>query len=126
MAIARALVNEPELLLADEPTGNLDSRTSIEIMEILQRLNRERGITIVLITHEHDIAEYGERMIAFRDGRVVSDEAVHRRGATPPRSSPRCPRRRWRSVHDLGNTLRIALQGHPPQQGALRRSPCWA
>jgi putative ABC transport system ATP-binding protein len=78
VAIARALVNEPEILLADEPTGNLDSRTSIEIMEVLQRLNREQHITIVLITHESDIAEYGTRVIAFRDGRVFKDEGVLR------------------------------------------------
>jgi putative ABC transport system ATP-binding protein len=76
VAIARALVNDPEILLADEPTGNLDSRTSVEIMEILQRLNRDNGITIILITHEHDISEYSHRVITFRDGRVVSDEAV--------------------------------------------------
>src|SRR5262249_53750911 len=63
VAIARALVNDPEILLADEPTGNLDSRTSVEIMEILQRLNREKGITVILITHERDIAEYGQRVI---------------------------------------------------------------
>ena len=79
VAIARALVNEPELILADEPTGNLDSRTSVEIMEILQRLNRERGLTVVLITHEPDIAEYAERVVVFRDGRVVKDEQVARR-----------------------------------------------
>jgi putative ABC transport system ATP-binding protein len=79
VAIARALVNEPELLLADEPTGNLDSRTSIDIMEVLQRLNREQGITVVLITHEHDIAEYAGRVVTFRDGRVVSDQEVERR-----------------------------------------------
>jgi putative ABC transport system ATP-binding protein len=79
VAIARSLVNDPELILADEPTGNLDSRTSIEIMEILQRLNREKGITVVLITHEHDIAEYGTRVISFRDGRVLSDEGVPKR-----------------------------------------------
>jgi putative ABC transport system ATP-binding protein len=79
VAIARALVNEPELLLADEPTGNLDSRTSVEIMDVLQRLNRERHITIVLITHESDIAGYAERVVAFRDGRVVRDAAVERR-----------------------------------------------
>src|SRR5574341_1971162 len=79
VAIARALVNEPELLLADEPTGNLDTRTSLDIMELLQRLNRERRITVVLITHEHDIAEYAQRVITFRDGRVVSDQAVPRR-----------------------------------------------
>jgi putative ABC transport system ATP-binding protein len=76
VAIARALVNDPEIVLADEPTGNLDSRTSLEIMEVLQRLNREQHITIVLITHEPDIAEYSDRVIAFRDGRVVRDEAV--------------------------------------------------
>jgi putative ABC transport system ATP-binding protein len=78
VAIARALVNEPEMILADEPTGNLDSRTSVEIMEILQRLNREKGITVVLITHEPDIAEYAGRVVGFRDGRVVKDEAVVR------------------------------------------------
>ena len=76
VAIARALVTQPAILLADEPTGNLDTRTSIEVMEILQRLNRERGITVLLITHEHDIAEYGDRVVAFRDGRVLSDERV--------------------------------------------------
>jgi putative ABC transport system ATP-binding protein len=76
VAIARALVNDPEVILADEPTGNLDSRTSIEIMEILQRLNRERGLTIILITHEHDIAEYGRRVVTVRDGRILTDEPV--------------------------------------------------
>ena len=82
VAIARALVNEPSLLLADEPTGNLDSRTSIEVMGIFQKLNRERGITIVLVTHEPDIAEYATRIVAFRDGRVRSDQpVVHRRDA---------------------------------------------
>jgi putative ABC transport system ATP-binding protein len=78
VAIARALVTDPELILADEPTGNLDSRTSVEIMEILQRLNRERGLTVVLITHEADIAEYAQRVVAFRDGRVLKDEPVKR------------------------------------------------
>ena len=79
VAIARALVNEPSLLLADEPTGNLDSRTSIEVMGIFQKLNRERGITIVLVTHEPDIAEYATRVVAFRDGRVRADQPVVRR-----------------------------------------------
>jgi putative ABC transport system ATP-binding protein len=82
VAIARALVNEPSMILADEPTGNLDTRTSIEVMGIFQRLNREEGITILLITHEMDIAEYGTRLIRFRDGRVVADQPVlHRRNA---------------------------------------------
>jgi putative ABC transport system ATP-binding protein len=79
VAIARALVNNPTLLLADEPTGNLDTRTSIEVMGIFQRLNTERGISIVLVTHEPDIAEYATRIIAFRDGVVKSDQAVTNR-----------------------------------------------
>jgi putative ABC transport system ATP-binding protein len=79
VAIARALINEPSILLADEPTGNLDTRTSIEVMDIFQRLNRERGITVVLITHEIDIAEYGTRIVSFRDGVVVADKAVTKR-----------------------------------------------
>jgi len=79
VAIARALVNDPSLLLADEPTGNLDSRTSIEVMGIFQRLNAERHITIVLVTHEPDIAEYATRIIGFRDGRVRLDQPVARR-----------------------------------------------
>ena len=83
VAIARALINEPSIILADEPTGNLDSRTSIEVMGIFQRLNQERGITVMLITHEADIAEYGTRLIRFRDGRVVADQKItHRRHAT--------------------------------------------
>jgi putative ABC transport system ATP-binding protein len=82
VAIARALINQPSIILADEPTGNLDTRTSIEVMGIFQRLNQERGITVLLITHEMDIAEYGTRLIRFRDGRVVTDQkVVHRRNA---------------------------------------------
>jgi ABC-type lipoprotein export system ATPase subunit len=73
VAIARALVNHPALLLADEPTGNLDSQTSDEIMAVVQRLNREQGITVVLVTHEPDVATYADRVITFRDGVVVSD-----------------------------------------------------
>ena len=79
VAIARALINDPSILLADEPTGNLDTRTSIEVMDIFQALNRERGITVLLITHELDIAEYGTRIVSFRDGQVVNDKAVTRR-----------------------------------------------
>jgi putative ABC transport system ATP-binding protein len=76
VAIARALVNDPSVLLADEPTGNLDSRTSIEVLEIFQRLNAERSLTILLVTHEHDIAEYARRLVSFRDGRVGLDQPV--------------------------------------------------
>ena len=79
VAIARALINNPSILLADEPTGNLDTKTSIEVMGIFQRLNVERGITVILITHEPDIAEYGTRTVTFRDGLVVSDRAVAER-----------------------------------------------
>jgi putative ABC transport system ATP-binding protein len=78
VAVARSLVNHPALILADEPTGNLDSRTSVEVMEIFQRLNRERGITLVLVTHEHDIAEYAQRVVVFKDGKIKSDYAVEK------------------------------------------------
>ena len=81
VAVARAVAGQPSILLADEPTGNLDSKTSIEVMGIFQRLNNERGITVVLITHEMDIAEYGTRSVTFRDGQVVADKAVPRRRA---------------------------------------------
>jgi putative ABC transport system ATP-binding protein len=82
VAIARALVTMPTILLADEPTGNLDTRTSIEVMDIFQRLNVERGITVLLITHEMDIAEYGTRLVRFRDGRIQVDQKIaHRRNA---------------------------------------------
>ena len=82
VAIARALITRPSILLADEPTGNLDTRTSIEVMGIFQKLNVERGITVLVITHEHDIAEYGTRVITCRDGLIVSDAPVlHRRQA---------------------------------------------
>ena len=73
VAIARALVTRPPMLLADEPTGNLDTRTSLEVLALLQKLNRERGITIILVTHEHDIAACASRVITFRDGRIVTD-----------------------------------------------------
>jgi putative ABC transport system ATP-binding protein len=76
VAIARALVNQPSILLADEPTGNLDSRTSVEIMDIFQRLNEEEGLTVVIVTHEHDIAEYAKRALEFRDGKVRRDYSI--------------------------------------------------
>ncbi len=76
VAIARSLVNRPSILLADEPTGNLDSRTSVEIMDILQTLNSEEGLTIVLVTHEPDIARFAKRTLEFRDGKLRRDEIV--------------------------------------------------
>jgi len=75
VAIARALVNRPSILLADEPTGNLDSRTSVEIMEIFQNLN-DKGLTIVLVTHEQDIAQFAKRVLVFRDGKIRKDDPV--------------------------------------------------
>jgi len=75
-AIARALVTNPSILLADEPTGNLDTTSSVEIMRLLSRLNEEQGRTIVLITHEHDIARFARRTVELRDGRIVRDEKV--------------------------------------------------
>ncbi|HEY4840021.1 MAG TPA: ABC transporter ATP-binding protein [Candidatus Acidoferrales bacterium] len=79
VAIARALVNRPAILLADEPTGNLDSRTSVEIMDILQRLNQENGLTVALVTHEPDIAQYAKRVLEFRDGKIKKDVQVQNR-----------------------------------------------
>ena len=76
VAIARALVNDSPIILADEPTGNLDTKTSVEIMELFVKLNRESGITVILVTHEPDIAAFGKRIIRFSDGHIVKDEAV--------------------------------------------------
>jgi len=74
VAIARALANNPPILLADEPTGNLDSQASVEIMEIFTALNRKEGVTVIIVTHERDIAEFTDRIITFRDGRIIGDE----------------------------------------------------
>jgi putative ABC transport system ATP-binding protein len=79
VALARALVNNPSIILADEPTGALDTRTSVEVMEIFQRLNRERHLTVIIVTHEPDVARYATRIVQVRDGRISSDEAVAER-----------------------------------------------
>jgi putative ABC transport system ATP-binding protein len=83
VAIARALVNRPAIILADEPTGNLDSQTSSEIMGIMQTLNAQQGITIILVTHEPDIAQYAKRVIVFKDGLVIEDRPVLDRVLAP-------------------------------------------
>jgi macrolide transport system ATP-binding/permease protein len=88
VAIARALINAPSLLLADEPTGNLDTRTSHEIMETLCSLNREQGVTIVLVTHEADIAAYADRVVTMRDGVIISDERVTKSAAPTGPTAP--------------------------------------
>ncbi|MHB1023565.1 MAG: ABC transporter ATP-binding protein [Acidobacteriaceae bacterium] len=84
LAIARALINEPEILLADEPTGQLDSHTSAEIMGIFQRLNEAHGITIIVVTHANEVAKFAHRIITFRDGRIVGDSsgAISNTGVT--------------------------------------------
>ena len=100
VAIARALINSPVVLLADEPTGNLDTRTSHEIMETLVALNRERGVTIIVVTHESDIAAYADRLITMRDGAILSDErksssaaSRHRMDMVPASAAPTSARR---------------------------------
>jgi len=92
VAISRALVNRPSLILADEPTGNLDTRTSLEIMEIFQKLNQESRITIILVTHETDIARYAGRQVVFRDGKVIKDETFQPRQATEDLNQSSPPR----------------------------------
>jgi putative ABC transport system ATP-binding protein len=79
VALARALVNNPSIILADEPTGALDTRTSVEVMDIFQRLNQDRGLTVIIVTHEPDVARYAKRIVYVRDGRISSDEPVTNR-----------------------------------------------
>jgi putative ABC transport system ATP-binding protein len=88
VAIARALANEPSILLADEPTGNLDSRTSREVMELFGQLNQEDGITIILVTHDAEIARHARRTIAVRDGRIICDSTDFARVAEAMRNHP--------------------------------------
>ena len=83
VAIARALANRPRLLLADEPTGNLDTKTGREILDTFARLNSERGLTVIMITHDRQVAQYASRSVELRDGRILTDEMISGNGATP-------------------------------------------
>jgi macrolide transport system ATP-binding/permease protein len=111
VAIARALINNPGLLLADEPTGNLDTRTSHEIMETLARLNREQGVTIIVVTHEADIAAYADRVLIMRDGQIVSDARDQKKADQPTKIS--------------GETVSFLRRRWPPA-AAARGNPVWA
>ena len=109
-------MNRPSILLADEPTGNLDSRTSVEIMQVFQELNASEKLTIILVTHESDIAEYTKRVITFRDGRIIKDEAVQNRriaGGSPGEHAPDgglTDSGRWR-MSDPSSQLRHRIEG---------------
>jgi macrolide transport system ATP-binding/permease protein len=124
VAIARALVNRPRLLLADEPTGNLDSRTSEEILKIFQKLNAEEGITVVLVTHDPGVAGHARRIIRLSDGRIVDTPArIGSEGDPPPTESrDRRPQkgsgRRWMTLRDLRWTVRTAF--HALRRNVLR------
>ncbi len=89
VAIARAIVTNPQVLLADEPTGNLDTHRSREIMDLIQSLNRDRGITVLMVTHEADMAAYAKRVVRFVDGRIASDERQQPRGGAAPQEAGR-------------------------------------
>jgi macrolide transport system ATP-binding/permease protein len=121
VAIARALINAPSLLLADEPTGNLDSRTSHEIMETLVSLNREQGVTIIVVTHEQDIAAYADRVITMRDGRIISDQRVTKPTAVAPvRLAGEA--REWAEGHRAGAAWAFAVMIVAAAIHALRRN----
>ena len=113
VAIARALINQPAILLADEPTGNLDSNNSAEIMEIISRLNREQGITVLVVTHDPDVAAYTDRVITFRDGAIVSDhrESSRRRSVTP--ATARLPTASRNSRRGAANAAARAADAGP-------------
>ena len=112
MAIARALVNQPALLLADEPTGNLDTTTSQEVMEVFARLRADHGITILVITHERDIAAWGTRTIDFKDGVVVQD------GSTRHGRDRRLAAPRRRMTASLEGASAVASALRPPPRPA--------
>jgi ABC-type lipoprotein export system ATPase subunit len=99
VAIARALANEPSILLADEPTGNLDSRTSREVMELFRQLNRDDGITIILVTHDAEVAQHARRTIAIRDGKIICDSTEFALAAEALHSHPEVPHCHMEALH---------------------------
>jgi putative ABC transport system ATP-binding protein len=113
VAIARSLITEPSIILADEPTGNLDTRTSIEVMDIFQRLNREHGITIVLITHEMDIAEHGTRFVRFRDGKIQIDQKITKRRDASEELAALPP------ADDVDDTVPVPADPVPAEHGGV-------
>ncbi|HTX15633.1 MAG TPA: ABC transporter ATP-binding protein [Candidatus Baltobacteraceae bacterium] len=115
VAIARALVNNPSLLLADEPTGNLDSRTSVEIMDIFQKLNDEHGLTVVIVTHEQDIAQYAKRALEFRDGKMKKDVVIQSRSIAAE-VLPTLPSVDEDLVGDIGMESPEPSNGNTPSQ----------
>src|SRR5579872_3240079 len=121
VAIARALINTPAVLLADEPTGNLDTRNSHEIMETLVTLNRQRGVTVVVVTHESDIAAYADRIVTMRDGTILSDERKQERNTATAAASKTGQQRAQRPPQQApASPARAALNP------ALPRSPLWS
>ena len=114
VAIARALINHPQVLLADEPTGNLDTRTSHEIMQTLQQLNHEQGVTVIVVTHERDIADYAGRVITMRDGGIVSDELN-----SAPVESPQTQRDTQSSTQGALESVRHTAGAHPDRAAPL-------
>ena len=122
VALARALINNPSLLLADEPTGNLDSKTSHEIMQTLTTLNREQGVTMIVVTHEPDIAAYADRTVTMRDGRIISDERRRKTAAAPALAIAAHPRETAPPANQLAATWAFALMVMTAALQAINRN----
>ena len=124
MALARALINDPSLLLADEPTGNLDTRTSHEIMQTLTALNREHGVTIIVVTHEADIGAYADRMLTMRDGKIISDEKKRSSAPAPALPVAARPPQTAPSANQLGTVWAFSLMVMAAALQAINRNKC--
>src|SRR5450631_4523661 len=122
VALARALINDPSLLLADEPTGNLDTRTSHEIMQTLTALNREHGVTIIVVTHEADIGAYADRMLTMRDGKIISDEKKRSSASAAALSVAMRPPQTAQSASQLGTIWAFALMVMAAALQAINRN----